>query len=181
MRRPRWRIFFRIKGCKGEGVRNNLFVLMLVLLPCVTFAELRSLDDQGMEMAAAQSGVTIEFQINSGVDIYYFDEGATGGAIKLEGVQLVSTNPSTGALTTTPSTAVSVVDIADTGGIRVQSSFTGNTAIKVDAIRLGGTDGVTGLSGFNNAYANINTPSASLGKVNITGLTGSAFVSIRGH
>ncbi len=178
-----------------------------LLLAASALADLSPLSDAALSEAAAAEGITVEAQTNGEIDVYYMDMDASptalGGAIKVEGVQLVTTDGS-GALDTSVLGAVTTrMDVDDTGSIRIAAEFSANSAIKVDAVRLGSSGEATNVGGaltyapgaaehFDFAYDNINgctgcggglnIPQAtSLGSLNLTNLTGTAVLRVRGH
>lgn len=181
-------------------------IVLFFVSAAVAEAELRPLDDSGLSGVTGRSGMTIDVVTNAESNIYYLDidSGATaiGGGVLLEGVQIVSTNPATGEITSTPSVMSVEVDVTDSPGLSIQTSFPANTAVKIDAVRLAPTARVTGETGgilqydannesFENALVNlngctgcggggVNIPQASsLGAINLTGVTGTAQITVR--
>jgi hypothetical protein len=149
----------------------------------VAFAELQSLPQDELQDISAGTGVSVELQMNSALDVYYINGGTGGGGIKIEALQLVSTDPSTGALLATPSSAVTEFDVVSTNGgaLQATSTFAANSAINIRAIRLGSSNNASGTTAFSNVRSNTSAAAASLGQVNITSLSGQAVVSVRGH
>lgn len=166
---------------------NKNILWLCALFSSASFAELQVLDFESMESHAAQAGISLEVYANTGIDLYYVQDGNNGGALKIEGARAVKADPVTGVLTSEAAPLKADIDVVDApgdaGAISISSTYqeSDNAVFKIDAIRLGSVDNATGDAAFQNAYSNINgaSPALSLGKLNISGLTGTAKITIR--
>jgi hypothetical protein len=182
------------------------FVVVATLLLNVSYAELFALAEGDLSEVTGRAGITVETVTSGDINVFYLDVDSatdkTGGAVKLEGVRVVKTGAG-GELTSVSAPIITEIDIVEGGGsgeraVRLKTSFAANSAIKIDAIRFASTgqysSGTNSYSttneGFRYVLPNVTgcaagcastSAAVSLGKVNITGLAGSASVSIRGH